>query len=341
MSNRVIVLFACLLLLLASASFCFAKSRPIGFSTSHGHLNTKNWDEIESKLNKIFLFGTLQEALEKAQGNDNFADMTARIGEIDWSQEQRKKISDYLLQMLDRILSQKGFIDSLKNNKEEIIAERIYYRDFVFEIVHAYGRVATDIDSDKIEKIWAMITCDTDFCDVLRNLMISVIAMQIKSEKSVILAKKWREQITTNKYSKYNLEVLNDVLEFHKYVKINSEKEAWELWWEHYKPEANSDDFLSDEFIRKLLVASIKFINARTKYPRSFSYDPAIPFEISQNSQDLAKKYFFTSIALQCMNVNVSNQFIETLEKSVSDLSEKIKKGNYFYCIKFFLVFVL
>ncbi|MDR2644143.1 MAG: hypothetical protein LBC74_15280, partial [Planctomycetaceae bacterium] len=199
---------------------CFAKTRPIGFSASYKRLDVDDWNFIKKNINIIFTFSTLQEALEK---NDELPDLVVRIGKINWTTEQREEISNYLLQILTGIFVQKGFIDSIKNKKVVFESGVTYQGSCVYEMVYAYGRVCNDIDVDKVELIWVKNMDNSDFSNGLRYFLISVLEMQIKSKKTIELAKKWQKQLTSDKNM---LQRLKTVIEYHEYAKIESEKIA-------------------------------------------------------------------------------------------------------------------
>ncbi|MDR2346942.1 MAG: hypothetical protein LBE18_12850, partial [Planctomycetaceae bacterium] len=332
MSYRIILILF-IFLIIVDNDKCFAKTRPIGFSAVYKHLDINDWNVIKKKIDTIFSFNTLQEALEKKdKENNDISDLAARIGEINWRIEQRKEISDYLLQTLIRIFVQKGFIDSIKNKKIIIESGVTYQGDCVYEMIYAYGRVCNEIDVEKIDWIWNHNTDNSDFSNRLRRSLINILELQIESEKAIELAKKWQKQLFVNNNM---LLRLNTVIEYHEYAKIESEKAAWELLWERYKP-TSDEYFLDTNYCNKIYLAFYNFVNARTKYNRKVWCNPAITFEISNQSDTFEKQYFFISFTIdtffrQCTysNSDIDLNFIDNLKKAVNKSSEIIKKNGY------------
>ncbi|MDR1290952.1 MAG: hypothetical protein LBK06_07110 [Planctomycetaceae bacterium] len=323
------------LLMIGDIGECLAKSRPVGFSTSHKHLDSKDWVLIKTKIERIFLYKNLQLAIENNSDTD---DLVARIGEINWTTEQRKEISEYLLQTLTRIFTQKGFVDSIKNSKftsPALVIDAKYSGDSVYEFIYAYRCVCDDLDTDKVNKLWEQNMEDTDFSTSFRSYLVGLLESQIKSEKSVDLARIWIKQLSSSKTDKELSQRLHKIIEYHEYAKIESEKEAWELFWERLKP-ADEEVFLTLSYSGKIGSALRDFINARTKYNFRTWCDPTITWEISQQSVSFPKRYYFLQFTIenffsQCTysSENIDESFREKLEKAVQQSSEIIKKNGY------------
>jgi hypothetical protein len=332
MLKNFIVVITIVFLIIIDGNNCFAKTRPIGFSTASKHLGRGDWNFIKKNIDTIFSFNTLQESLEKNnKANNDISDLVARVSEINWTIEQRKEVSDYLLQTLTRIFVQKGFIDSIKNKKIIIKPGITYQGNCVYEMIYAYGRVCNEIDVENIELIWNKNTDNSDFSIRLRQFLISVLELQIKSEKAIELAKKWQKLISDNDM----LQRLNTIIEYHRYAKIESEKVAWELLWERNKP-VSGEYFLDTDYCKKIYLVFDKFVNARTKYNSKVWCNSTITFEIANQSDVFEKQYFFISFTIanffkQCTysHSDIDVNFIDKLKKSVNRSSEIIKKNGY------------